>query len=148
MVDDAPIEFSTLRADHLPQVHELLSRAFWSGIDGRCADICSKVDYSSISLVTESVRYYPEQCTIVATYKKLVVGAAFISSPQETYITYLAVKPGFENCHIATWVSSLCHPVEQGLTSISQVHVVSPDIFEPTQRHNSTCIHYQPSDGE
>ncbi|TCD71802.1 hypothetical protein EIP91_003145 [Steccherinum ochraceum] len=82
---EAPVEYSTLRRDHLPQAHELLNRAFWSGVD-----------------VTDSLDYSPEQCTIIATYKKLVVGAAFLSSPQETYITYLAVKPGFENAQIAT----------------------------------------------
>ncbi|KAH8104053.1 hypothetical protein BXZ70DRAFT_680527 [Cristinia sonorae] len=82
---DAPIEYSSLRRDHLPQVHELLTRAFWSGID-----------------VTDSLQYSPEQCTIVATYKKMVIGVALLSSPQETYITYLAVKPGFDNAQIAT----------------------------------------------
>jgi len=31
-----------------------------------------------------------------------VIGAAFLSSPLETYLTYLVVKPGWENAHIAT----------------------------------------------
>lgn len=52
--------------------------------------------------VTDSLDYSPEKCTIVAMYKQLVVGAAFLSSPQETYITYLAVRSGWEYSQIAT----------------------------------------------
>ena len=52
--------------------------------------------------VTDSLDYSPEKCTIVAMYKQLVVGAAFRSSPQETYITYLAVRSGWEYSQIAT----------------------------------------------
>ncbi|KAI0825783.1 hypothetical protein BC629DRAFT_1275565 [Irpex lacteus] len=81
----APIEYVTLQRWHLPQIHDMLARAFWAGID-----------------VSDSLDYSPEKCTVVAVYKKLVVGVALISSPQETYITYLAVKPGWENAQIAT----------------------------------------------
>ncbi|CAL1715227.1 unnamed protein product [Somion occarium] len=82
---EAPIEYAPLRASHLNQVHELLRHAFWDGID-----------------VSDSLQYSPEKCTIIATYKKSIVGCAFLSSPQETYITYLAVRPGWENAQIAT----------------------------------------------
>lgn len=41
----------------------------------------------------------------MAMYKKVVVGVAILSSPQETYITYLAVKVGWDNSRIARWVS-------------------------------------------
>lgn len=44
---------------------------------------------------------------MVATYKRLVVGVAILSSPQETYITYLAVKAGWDNAQIATYVFHL-----------------------------------------
>ncbi|PIL25164.1 hypothetical protein GSI_13053 [Ganoderma sinense ZZ0214-1] len=81
----APITYCTLQRCHLEQVHDLLGRAFWEGID-----------------VTDSLNYSPEKCTIVAMYKQLVVGAAFLSSPQETYITYLAVRSGWEYSQIAT----------------------------------------------
>ncbi|KAK0457871.1 uncharacterized protein EV420DRAFT_1271118 [Desarmillaria tabescens] len=86
----APIEYCSLRACHLDQVHELLARAFWEGID-----------------VSDSLDYWPERCTVVATYKRLVVGIAIISSPRETYITFLAVKPGWDNAQIATYVPFL-----------------------------------------
>ncbi|KAF9266791.1 hypothetical protein L218DRAFT_750705 [Marasmius fiardii PR-910] len=82
-----PITYTTLQAVHLDQVHDLLERSFWSGIN-----------------VSDSLDYSPEKCTIVALYKKLVVGVAILSSPRETYITYLAVKSGWDNSQIATWM--------------------------------------------
>ncbi|KAH9893525.1 hypothetical protein C8Q73DRAFT_536903 [Cubamyces lactineus] len=82
---EAPITYCILQAHHLPQVHDLLTRVFWEGID-----------------VSDALEYCPEKCTVVATYKQLVVGAAFLSSPQETYITYLAVRAGWDNSQIAT----------------------------------------------
>ena len=32
----APVMYTTLERAHLGQVHDLLERAFWSGIDGMC----------------------------------------------------------------------------------------------------------------
>ncbi|KAG6333042.1 hypothetical protein ID866_6050 [Astraeus odoratus] len=80
-----PITYMSLRPSHLLQVHDLLTRAFWEGID-----------------VSDSLKYSPERCTVIAMYGYLVVGAAFLSSPQETYITYLVVRAGWDNSHIAT----------------------------------------------
>lgn len=57
--------------------------------------------------VSDALHFSPEKCTVVAVYKQLVVGAAFLSSPQEAYITYLAVRSGWENSQIATYVSLL-----------------------------------------
>ncbi|EED85667.1 predicted protein [Postia placenta Mad-698-R] len=82
----APITYVSLQPCHLDQIHDLLARTFWEGIN-----------------VSDSLQYSPEKCTVVATYKQLVVGAALLSSPQETYITYLAVRAGWENAHIATY---------------------------------------------
>lgn len=56
------------------------------------------------TLVSDALHYAPERCTAIAMYGHLVVGAAFLSSPQETYITYLAVRAGWENAQIATYV--------------------------------------------
>ncbi|KAJ7860443.1 hypothetical protein B0H14DRAFT_576761 [Mycena olivaceomarginata] len=81
----SPITYSSLEPWHLDQVHDLLGRAFWSGID-----------------VSDSLEYSPERCTIVAAYNRLVVGVVIISSPRETYITYLAVRAGWDNAQIAT----------------------------------------------
>ncbi|KAG7093537.1 hypothetical protein E1B28_007208 [Marasmius oreades] len=82
-----PITYTTLQAVHLDQVHDLLERSFWSGIN-----------------VKDSLDYSPEKCTVVVLYKKLVVGVAIMSSPRETYITYLAVRCGWDNSQIATWM--------------------------------------------
>ncbi|KAJ7780212.1 hypothetical protein DFH07DRAFT_794173 [Mycena maculata] len=81
----SPITYTSLHPWHLDQVHDLLGRAFWSGID-----------------VRDSLDYSPERCTIVAAYDRLVVGVAILSSPRETYITYLAVRAGWDNAQIAT----------------------------------------------
>ncbi|CCM02563.1 uncharacterized protein FIBRA_04666 [Fibroporia radiculosa] len=82
---EAPIEYVALHPSHLPQVHDLLARTFWDGID-----------------VSDALDYSPERSTVVAMYKRLVVGVVFVSSPQQLYITYLAVRTGWENAHIAT----------------------------------------------
>jgi len=34
MEDIAPITYSTLHAYQLPQIHDLLQRSFWTGVDG------------------------------------------------------------------------------------------------------------------
>lgn len=59
--------------------------------------------------VSDSLDYTPEKATVVATYKHLVVGVAILSSPMETYITYLAVRAGWDNSQIATYVYSLLY---------------------------------------
>lgn len=84
VVFPAPITYSTLQSCHLDQIHDLLERVFWTGID-----------------VSDFLDYSPERCTVVACYKRLVVGVAIMSSPQETYITYLAVKAGWDKAQVA-----------------------------------------------
>lgn len=55
--------------------------------------------------MTTALEYSPETYTVVAMYKRLVVGIALISPPpDEAYITYLAVKSGWENSGIAQYV--------------------------------------------
>ncbi|KIM44798.1 hypothetical protein M413DRAFT_66849 [Hebeloma cylindrosporum] len=83
MLQSAPITYSTLRANQLPQIHDLLERSFWTGID-----------------VRDSLDYQPERSTVIAMYKKIVVGVAIIASPLQTYITYLAVKAGWDKAQI------------------------------------------------
>ena len=53
--------------------------------------------------VSDALQDYAARCTVVATYKRLVVGVALLSSPHEAYITYLVVKPGWDNAQIATY---------------------------------------------
>ncbi|KAG6840720.1 hypothetical protein C0991_004806 [Blastosporella zonata] len=80
----APIVYTSLEESHLREVHELLERVFWKGIN-----------------VSDSLDHSPERSTVVACYKRLVVGVAILSSPRETYITYLAVRAGWDNARIA-----------------------------------------------
>ncbi|KAI0766677.1 hypothetical protein BD413DRAFT_605817 [Trametes elegans] len=101
---DAPILYCSLQPYHLSQVHDLLARVFWEGID-----------------VSDALEYSPEKCTVVATYKQLVVGAAFLSSPQETYITYFAVRAGWDNSQIAT--SMLYHLITLNPNKDITLHV-------------------------
>ena len=101
----APITYVTLTAEHLPQVHDLLHRSFWSGIDGLSPPLLrvllNRRD-SSLPKVSDSLQHGPDRATIVAMYKRLVIGCAILSSPAETYITYLTVRAGWENAQIAT----------------------------------------------
>ncbi|KAK2465506.1 hypothetical protein APHAL10511_002398 [Amanita phalloides] len=98
------IEYTTLRTDHLDQVHDLLERTFWSGIS-----------------IRDSLDCFPERCTVVAAYKKVVVGVAILSSPRETYITYLVVKVGWENSRIAR--SMLYHLITMNAGKDITLHV-------------------------
>ncbi|KAG1817125.1 uncharacterized protein BJ212DRAFT_1270836 [Suillus subaureus] len=80
-----PIRYVSLQSSHLQQVHELLARVFWDGID-----------------VSDLLQSSPERCSVIAMYGKIVIGVALLSSPQEAYITYLAVRAGWHNSQIAT----------------------------------------------
>lgn len=73
------IDYVYFQPEHLSQVNNMLRRCFWEGID-----------------VSESL-LFPEY-SIVALYKRLVVGCAFMTP--EAYITYIAVLPGWENAGI------------------------------------------------
>ncbi|KZP13201.1 hypothetical protein FIBSPDRAFT_137673 [Athelia psychrophila] len=100
----APISYVSLQARHLGQVHELLERAFWAGVD-----------------VSDSLQHAPKKSTILATYKRLVVGVANLSSPQEPYITYLAVRAGWDGAQIAT--SMLYHLIQLNPNRDITLHV-------------------------
>ncbi|KAI0251397.1 hypothetical protein BJV78DRAFT_1126333 [Lactifluus subvellereus] len=100
----APITYVTLIAEHLPQVHDILRCSFWSGID-----------------VSDSLQHVPERATIVAMYKRLVIGCAILRSPVDTYITYLAVRAGWENAQIATVM--LFHLIDRNPNKDITLHV-------------------------
>ncbi|KZS94577.1 hypothetical protein SISNIDRAFT_453517 [Sistotremastrum niveocremeum HHB9708] len=78
------IDYSFLQQRDLLQLHELLHKSFWDGIN-----------------VSDALQNFPETCTVVARYKHLVLGAVLMSGPDEPYITYLVVRPGWDNAHIA-----------------------------------------------
>ncbi|KDN47048.1 hypothetical protein RSAG8_03825, partial [Rhizoctonia solani AG-8 WAC10335] len=100
----APITYTPIYAWHLPQVHDLLERAFWPGID-----------------VSDSVKWEPEQCSIVALYQKLVVGCAFLSETMDPYVTYITVRAGWEQTGIATYM--LYHLIKTNPNHDISLHV-------------------------
>lgn len=65
--------------------------------------MCRSMLTQTAQSVSDSLLYTPERCTVIATYKKVVVGVALLSSPQETYINYLVVRAGWDNAQIATY---------------------------------------------
>ncbi len=136
----APIMYLTLTAEHLPQVHDILHRSFWSGIDG--LSIIERrilADEFLPFVVSDSLQHVPEQATIVAMYKRLVVGCAILSSPVETYITYLAVRAGWENAQIATYVypSLTSRSLIRGHCSAMLFHLIDCNLNKDITLHVS-----------
>lgn len=58
-------------------------------------------------------------------YGKIVIGAALLSSPQEAYITYLAVRAGWHNSQVATCVA------------MSRCLLIAYDLY-----HHSTMLYH------
>jgi hypothetical protein len=112
----APVVYVTLVREHLAQVHDLLRRAFWDGVDGTASTpMLSPLSPAAHSrAVSDALQHAPEQATIIATYKRLVVGCALLSAPDEPYITYLAVRAGWERAQIATCVHAFFHNAIRG----------------------------------
>ncbi|KAJ1954343.1 hypothetical protein EC988_002489, partial [Linderina pennispora] len=81
--DCEPIDYVFLQREHLPQVNALLCRTFWPGVD------------------MSDALTYPE-FSVVALYKRTVVGCAFLTP--EAYLTYIAVAAGWEGAGIATFM--------------------------------------------
>lgn len=82
------IDFCYAKPQHIAAVNSLLQRTFWPGID-----------------VSESLSH--PDFTIVALYKKLVIGCAFLVPDvchNEAYISFLAVRPGWDRCGIASFM--------------------------------------------
>lgn len=78
------IDYTYLKPALVGRVNRLLCEEFWPGID--------------VSECTE----YPD-FTVVALYKSMVVGAAFMT-PEEAYVTYIAVHPEWRGAGIATFM--------------------------------------------
>ncbi|KAJ1673680.1 hypothetical protein EV182_004768, partial [Spiromyces aspiralis] len=77
------ISYCYFQKQHLDQVNNLLGRTFWPGIDQSEALLCPEF-------------------SIVALYRRLVVGCAFITP--DAYLTYIAVLPGWEGANIASFM--------------------------------------------
>jgi hypothetical protein len=76
-VERDPIDYVHLRPEHVLQINFMCRQHFWTGID-----------------ITECLEY-PDH-TIVALYRKLIVGFAFLvpnSSYKEAYLSFIFVHP-------------------------------------------------------
>ncbi|XP_017469362.1 PREDICTED: cysteine-rich protein 2-binding protein isoform X2 [Rhagoletis zephyria] len=84
----SPIDFCYVRPNHIAAVNALLQTSFWPGID--MSECLSYPDYS-----------------VVALYKKLVVGCGFLVPDvgfNEAYISFMAVRPNWQRCGIGTFM--------------------------------------------
>lgn len=82
------IDYCYAKPQHIPAVNSLLQQTFWPGID-----------------MSESLNF--PDFTVVALYKKLVIGCAFLvhdACHNEAYISFLAVRPGWDRCGIASFM--------------------------------------------
>ncbi|XP_073825565.1 ada2a-containing complex component 2 isoform X2 [Musca autumnalis] len=101
----APIDFCYVRPNHIAAVNSLLQTEFWPGID--MSECLSYPDYS-----------------VVALYKKLVVGCGFLVPDvgfNEAYISFMAVRPGWRRSGIGTFM--LYHLIQTCMTKDITLHV-------------------------
>ncbi|KAJ8735209.1 hypothetical protein PYW07_006829 [Mythimna separata] len=84
----ATIDYSYVRPQHIAAVNNLCAQFFWPGID-----------------LTEALQYPEFSC--VVTYKKLVIGCAFLVPDvghNEAYISFVLTRPEWRNAKIATFM--------------------------------------------
>ncbi|XP_075152871.1 ada2a-containing complex component 2 [Haematobia irritans] len=101
----APIDFCYVRPHHISAVNSLLQSEFWPGID--MSECLSYPDYS-----------------VVALYKKLVIGCGFLVPDvgfNEAYISFMAVRPGWQRSGIGTFM--LYHLIQTCMTKDITLHV-------------------------
>ncbi|KAI8892072.1 hypothetical protein BC833DRAFT_612704 [Globomyces pollinis-pini] len=108
-----PIDYVHFQDFHLQQVNDMLRRIFWDDID------------VSESLLTPDY-------TVVALYKRLVVGGCFMTP--DGYITYLFVTPGWEGAGIASFMLHLL--IQKALAS-------SLDVTLHVSANNPVMLVYQ-----
>ncbi|KAI8070464.1 hypothetical protein BC940DRAFT_296166 [Gongronella butleri] len=109
--NDTSIDYVYFQRELLDPTNQLLRLCFWDGID-----------------VSESLQF-PEY-SIVALYKRCVVGCAFMTP--EAYITYFAVLPGWERAGIGQFM--LYHLFQT---------MISKDITLHVSANNNAMILYQ-----
>ncbi|XP_014096924.2 cysteine-rich protein 2-binding protein [Bactrocera oleae] len=99
------VDFCYVRPNHIAAVNALLQTTFWPGID--MSECLSYPDYS-----------------VVALYKKLVVGCGFLVPDvgfNEAYISFMAVRPNWQRCGIGTFM--LYHLIQTCMSKDITLHV-------------------------
>jgi len=87
----APIDYVHLRPEHVLQINHMCRQFFWNGID-----------------ISECL-HYPD-FTIVALYKKLIVGFALLfprDSLKENYLSFILVHPDWRKSKTSTTNSNI-----------------------------------------
>ncbi|XP_016989586.2 cysteine-rich protein 2-binding protein [Drosophila rhopaloa] len=99
------IDFCFVRPQHIPAVNALLQSSFWPNID--VSECLSYPDYS-----------------VVALYKKLVIGCGFLVPDvgyNEAYISFMAVRPNWQRSGIASFM--LYHLIQTCMSKDITLHV-------------------------
>ncbi|KMY90841.1 cysteine-rich protein 2-binding protein [Drosophila simulans] len=99
------IDFCFVRPQHIPAVNALLQSTFWPNID--VSECLSYPDYS-----------------VVALYKKLVIGCGFLVPDvgyNEAYISFMAVRPCWQRSGIASFM--LYHLIQTCMSKDITLHV-------------------------
>ncbi|XP_017015624.2 cysteine-rich protein 2-binding protein [Drosophila takahashii] len=99
------VDFCFVRPQHIPAVNALLQSSFWPNID--VSECLSYPDYS-----------------VVALYKKLVVGCGFLVPDvgyNEAYISFMAVRPSWQRSGIASFM--LYHLIQTCSSKDITLHV-------------------------
>ncbi|KAH8278014.1 hypothetical protein KR026_002230 [Drosophila bipectinata] len=99
------IDFCYVRPQHIPAVNALLQSSFWPNID--VSECLTYPDYS-----------------VVALYKKLVVGCGFLVPDvgyNEAYISFMAVRPNWQRSRIASFM--LYHLIQTCSSKDITLHV-------------------------
>lgn len=109
----APIDFCYLRPKYIPAVNEFLQSIFWSGINsnliGRWYCTIGLLHWNHVNCIPFAVSgylWYPDY-TILAMYRKLIIGCAFLTTQlksDEAYITFIAVRPGWDKAGIGSFM--------------------------------------------
>lgn len=86
---------------------------------------------------------YPDY-SIIALYKKLVVGCAFLIPDvghNEAYVSFLAVRPGWERVGIASFMlyhlTQVCY---QSLINLLPILILNNVTDLHGKRHHTACI--------
>ncbi|XP_039260294.1 cysteine-rich protein 2-binding protein-like isoform X2 [Styela clava] len=101
----APIDYCYVGPHHIPTINSMCHHFFWPGID-----------------VSETLQY--PDFSIVASYKKMVIGFGFMVPDvnfNEAYISFLLVHPDWQHCGIGTFMTY--HLIQTCLVKEITLHV-------------------------
>lgn len=109
MPERATIDYCYVRPHHIAAINGLLQKTFWPGIDSNPQPLISPTQslltFSLLRAVSECLSY-PE-FSIVALYKRLVIGCAFLVPDvghNDAYVSFMAVRTGWQRAGIASFM--------------------------------------------